>query len=137
MKKRELLKDLEENIYCRLQPSPIHGIGIFAIRDIPRGVNPFRGSREAQWKKFRVSEIRNNSHIPEEVEEFIFDLYPIRNDIIYIPNHSLNAVDISYFLNHGDEPNVTPQGDGNTFVTSREIKKGEELVSNYKTYSDR
>jgi hypothetical protein len=29
------------NCHCRLAPSPIHGIGVFALRDIPRGKNPF------------------------------------------------------------------------------------------------
>jgi hypothetical protein len=41
MKRPEFLRRVLANCYCRLAPSPIHGIGVFAIRNIPRGRNPF------------------------------------------------------------------------------------------------
>lgn len=31
------------NIYTRLAPSKIHGVGVFAIKDIPKGKNVFSG----------------------------------------------------------------------------------------------
>jgi len=37
------LKRLEK-VYCRLAPSSVHGVGIFAIKDIPKGINPFADS---------------------------------------------------------------------------------------------
>ena len=47
LKEKLILKRLEK-VYCRLAPSPIHGIGVFAIKDIPKGTNPFGGSFMAQ-----------------------------------------------------------------------------------------
>ena len=41
MRRAEFLRRVLANCCCRLAPSPIHGIGVFAIRDIPRGRNPF------------------------------------------------------------------------------------------------
>ena len=41
MKRAEFLRRVLTNCYCRLAPSPIHSIGVFAICDIPRGKNPF------------------------------------------------------------------------------------------------
>ena len=41
MKRPEFLRRVLANCYCRLAPSAIHGIGVFAIRNIPRGRNPF------------------------------------------------------------------------------------------------
>jgi hypothetical protein len=41
MKRTELLRHVLADCYCRLQPSLIHGIGVYAIRDIPKGKNPF------------------------------------------------------------------------------------------------
>ena len=41
MTRTELLARVLADCYCRLQPSSIHGIGVFAIRDIPRRTNPF------------------------------------------------------------------------------------------------
>jgi hypothetical protein len=37
-----LRHDLIDIQRAMLQPSPNHGIGVFAIRDIPKGRNPFR-----------------------------------------------------------------------------------------------
>ena len=34
--REHMLNHLRQNIYCRLKPSPVHGIGVFAIRDIPK-----------------------------------------------------------------------------------------------------
>ena len=45
---RLLLRNLFEQTYCRLRPSPIHGVGVFAIRAIPTGVDPFEGCFRGQ-----------------------------------------------------------------------------------------
>ena len=42
MSKNKLLKHLQNDIYCRLDVSKIAGIGVFAIKTIPKGVNPFK-----------------------------------------------------------------------------------------------
>lgn len=136
MNKQQLLEDLEKNIYCRLQPSSIHGIGVFAIRDIPKGVNPFFGHLTAPWKKFFYKEFIGNSRIPPQVKEYVAAVYPIQNGILYMPDHSLNAIGIYYFLNHSDAPNIDGSDDCPEFFTLRDIKKGEELFADYRTYGD-
>ena len=47
LKETLILRRLER-VYCKLAPSPIHGVGIFAIKDIPKGTNPFVDSYMAQ-----------------------------------------------------------------------------------------
>src|SRR6478735_6966627 len=42
MKRTELLRRVLADCYCHLQPSPIRGIGVFAVCDIPKAKNPFR-----------------------------------------------------------------------------------------------
>lgn len=37
MNKEALLKELANATYVMIKPSPLHGIGVFAIRDIPKG----------------------------------------------------------------------------------------------------
>jgi hypothetical protein len=44
-KKDKLLHNLEDDTYVRLRPSKLQGVGIFAIKDIPKDVNPFRAVR--------------------------------------------------------------------------------------------
>ena len=53
----------------------------------------------------------------------------------YIPYHGLNGNDISFFHNHSPHPNIVTPDQGQTFTTSREIKKGEELLADYRTYA--
>lgn len=36
-----LIKELSEDIYLQLGPSPLHGIGVFAIKKIPKLSHPF------------------------------------------------------------------------------------------------
>lgn len=42
MSKKVLLKNLQNDIYCRIKPSKKHGVGVFAIKDIPKNTNPFK-----------------------------------------------------------------------------------------------
>ena len=128
---------MERNIYCRLQPSPVHGIGIFAIRDIPKGTDPFPGCRVARWRAMPLRRFLADDTIPAAVKEFAQAVFPARGKNFYFPDHSLNAIDISYFLNHAIVPNVGARADGNRFETLRDIQKGEELLSDYRTYTDR
>ncbi len=51
-----------------------------------------------------------------------------------IPEYGLNGMDISFFLNHSKKPNIITTDEGNTFLTRRKIKKGEELTIGYNTY---
>ena len=37
-----VLRSLASDVWVRLAPSRLHGVGVVAIRDIPRGTNPFR-----------------------------------------------------------------------------------------------
>ena len=40
--KERLIKHLKEDVYCRLGVSKVHGIGIIAIKDIPKGKAVYR-----------------------------------------------------------------------------------------------
>ena len=55
--KTEILNNLK-NTYCRLKASKIQGVGVFAIREIPNGKNPFFGLRKQKWHKFQMSELK-------------------------------------------------------------------------------
>jgi len=131
MPKRDVLKRLQQT-YCRLGPSKIAGVGIIAIRDIPKNTNPFKGTRAQPWYEFKVSEL---SKLDKEILRMIDDFYVIeKNKTVLIPEYALNGMDISFFLNHAEKPNVRTIDEGLTFKTLRKIKKGEELTVAYGTY---
>ena len=44
MAKQELLDNLKNQVFCRLDVSDIAGIGVRAIRPIPAGIDPFQAA---------------------------------------------------------------------------------------------
>ena len=133
-KKQEVLSQLK-NTYCRLKPSKIEGVGVFAIRDIPEGVNPFGEASPKIWHEFQKEELKD---LAPEIMELLDVFYVVEKDgSVYIPEKALNGIDISFFVNNSENPNIKTIDGGLNFVTLREIKKGEELVISYATYDDK
>lgn len=133
-KKQEILKRLK-NTYCRLKPSKISGVGVVAIRDIPKGVNPFYGIKHQRWYEFTTKELKG---IDKEVLKMIDAFFVIEKDnTVYIPEFGLNSIDVSFFINDSKKPNIKTIDGGLNFVTLRKIKKGEEITTTYADYDDK
>lgn len=121
---------LNSTVWAKVGVSPIHGVGVIAIRDIPRGTpitdfNIFH--HKIERVPFHMSE-EELLKIHPDIQELIFSktIWPmnVREYTFYSPNHE---VSLQGFLNHSTDPNT----DGH--VALREIKKGEELTENYLT----
>ncbi len=83
------------------------------------------------------------SDLPEDIDEsailFLRDFFlSDRNDVYPVPLKGPDTIDVSYYLNHGDEANldiVTVPGCPRTvFMTKRDVEKGEELTINYRQF---
>ena len=132
MNQKGVFKKLE-NTYCRLKPSPLQGIGVFAIRDIPANINPFNTIKKQKWVEFDISELK---YLGKEILKMIEDFYVIEKDgKVLINEDGLNGMDISFFLNNSKSPNLKTIDGGYNFVTLKGIKKGEELTVAYYTFS--
>lgn len=137
-KKEKVLENLK-NTYCRLKRSKIEGIGIVAIRDIPKDTNPFFGVQNQKWQKFKMSELKG---VDKEIIKMIDSFFTIEKDgTVYVPKNGLNGMDISFFLNDSNQPNLKVVGGGKEeaieFRTSKKIKKGEELTVSYSTFDEK
>lgn len=137
---KEQILNLLKNTYCRLKGSKIEGVGVFAIRNIPKGKNPFLGSINQPWYKFNIKDL--NKKLDKEVLKLIDDFCVIeKNGEVYIPKTGLNGIDISFFVNNSKNPNLKIKENGKdealTFITKRIIKKGEELTVTYATYDEK
>ncbi|MDP2933910.1 MAG: SET domain-containing protein [bacterium] len=125
------LAHLREDIYFRIKPSKIHGVGIFAIKKIPKGTNPFNLAKPIEWIKYNRSEL---TKLPKHVKKIVSDFYAGDKKSVWLPALGLNVFDISFYINHSDNPNMISADGGENFVAARNIRAGEELTSDYNTY---
>jgi len=120
-----------KNVYVRLKPSRIHkkGVGVFAIRPIPKGYNIFEGeNEEILWTK--------KASIPKKNPiRTLYDDFCIIKDGRYGSPPSFNRLTIAWFLNESNTPN-TRCDENYDFHALRNIKTGEELTVDYSTFSD-
>lgn len=132
-KQQRLLQNLQHNIYCRLGVSKIHGVGVIAVRDISKGVDPFESSiPRARWIKCHKSQLES---LPAPVKEMLADFFTYEPDgSIWLPESGLNGIDISFIMNTSKQPNVKTFDGGINFITTRQIKVGEELTVDYETF---
>jgi SET domain-containing protein len=119
--------------FARLRPSPIHGIGVFAIRDIPAGTNIFSDdSSEMEWV-----DAKDVARTSGEIRRLYHD-FCVRQVGKYGGPKGFNNLTVSWYLNEptpGNAPNVVCRGDFD-FFAARDIEAGEELTVDYSTYSE-
>ena len=114
--KQKILENLK-NTYCRVRPSKVEGVGVFAVRDIPKGIDPFYGIKKQKWVRFEMKELKK---LKKEVLEMIDDFFVIeKSGIVYVSELGLNGIDVSYFLNNSDKPNMKTMDGGVSFRTLR------------------
>ena len=121
-----------KNIHVRLQPSPIHGVGVFAIRNIPKNYTIFPSN--CTWKKVKKSKLKTLSK-PEQ--KYYSDFFVSEHEYIYIPNIHPQFIDISFYINHDNQkPNVMYDNASGAFKAIREINLGDELFYDYGSVED-
>lgn len=128
MTKEALLKELAEETYITLQPSAVHGIGVFAIRDIPKGTRNIFSKNTGNWIKLPIKEVENlPAHSKSLIETYC--LYDEQD--YYVPDYGFKIMDMVNYLNHSSSPNIISVNDGEYFEALTDIKNGEELFVNY------
>jgi uncharacterized protein len=119
-----------DDVYVRLRPSGIHGIGVFAIRDIPEGTDVF-GADDRPLVRVPAEPVHD---LPADMRELYEDFCVLEHGEYWCPR-SFNDLTISWYLNHSETPNVHSI-EGLKFVAARHIRRGEELTADYRTYSE-
>ncbi len=128
--KQRLLHELTHNTYAILKPSPIAGIGVFAIKDIPKGCREMFSAPHSddRWIKVTKKEVEL---LPQHAQHVIGNYCLYDEDHYFVPDHGFKKVDLSLFINHSDTPNIISVQEGEYFEAIRNIKEGEELFLDY------
>tara|TARA_B100000085_G_C18441061_1_gene470817 strand:- start:420 stop:839 length:420 start_codon:yes stop_codon:yes gene_type:complete len=133
MKKSEIINFLSCT-YCRIKESSIHGIGVHAIVDIKKNTNLFPDC-SCDLNNMKAISKEEIPHLNAPTIKMMSDFF-IETNTHYFTTTSLNTINISYFLNHSDEPNCEWNESDDSFRPLRNIKKGEELTLDYDKYLD-
>ena len=128
---RNLVETLpHEGVCTRLRPSKIHGVGVFAIKDISEGSYLFtHDDQPIVW-----IERKDIEKLPIVFKQFYDDFGIIKGDKYGCPQH-FDSLTTSWYLNESADPNVAADEDYR-FYALRDIKADEELTVDYSTYSD-
>lgn len=133
MTKEELLLQLSRQTYAMLKASPIHGIGVFAIQDIPKGCRDIFSKGIGEWITLPIAEVEL---LPNHSRELIETYCLFDEENYYVPDYGFKVMDLVNYLNHSHTPNVRSVNDGEDFEALRDIKPGEELLINYEHIVD-
>ncbi|CAK9070830.1 unnamed protein product [Durusdinium trenchii] len=96
--KQRLIKHLQEQAYVELFASPIAGVGVRAFRPIPKGVDPFPICNMHMVKSFFAALTEDDGWTPQTNR---------KGEIIYgVLSTGMNNLNLSWYLNHSDDPNI-------------------------------
>lgn len=128
MTKEELLRELSQETYVTLKPSPVHGIGVFALREIQKGCRDIFSKNMGEWIRLSIKEV---DQLPAHSRNII-ETYCLYDEHHYfVPDYGFKVMDMVNYLNHSSSPNVTSVNHGEYFEALVDIPEGSELLVNY------
>lgn len=142
--KQAYFHHLNHDVYVRPGNSGLHGVGSFAIKDIPPNTNfskSIPGAREKDSVILKREEIEDFVQ-EDEVKRFIYDMFPPSHkhdtdrseDIFTLPAQGMNDLPSSYFMNashRGYNVHSSEDRDSKGYAvpkTRQEVRKGQEVL---------
>ena len=129
-KKDKLLQQLHHYTFAVLKPSPLHGIGVFAITEIKKGERKIFSDYESDWIEVSKEEV---DVLPQHAKDLVENHCLFNETHYYIPEYGFKVFDLAVYLNHSEQPNLISINDGEFFEAIRDINVGEELLVDYGT----
>lgn len=145
-----MIHHLQHHVHARLGKTD-YGVGVLAIRDIPKGMPIFDNllTKCATYSPVSISntnvkKVNSRIHKPNEketpIESLLADFFlQTGQKINYpIPLYGPNSIDTSFYLNHSYCPNLTitypSDCDMSVYVAAKDISAGEQLTIDYTTF---
>jgi SET domain-containing protein len=129
----ELLLSQLRDTYVKLAPSPIAGIGVFAICDIPKGCRSMFSKDSGEWIEVPRKAVES---LPDHIQAMVENYCTFSKESFFIERGGFKKKDLSCFINHSDTPNIAPVNNGEYFEAIMDIRKGEELLIDYGVIAD-
>ncbi len=119
--KQRQIDELNSRVKVKIAPSKIHGVGVFAMRDIAKDETLYA---DATPKIYTLTYSELNKLRPEIREMIIEHWAPIINGSYF----AFPTTRIQAYINHADRPNYDAQRD----MMFKDVKSGEEITENYR-----
>ena len=115
------VQELNTYVKTKIAPSKIHGVGVFALRDIPKGQKLYA---DMATKLYTLPYSSFGKLFPE-VKELLLERFPliVNGSRFLYPDTRIVA-----FMNHQENPNYNAKSD----LVLKDIKEGEEITEDYR-----
>ena len=113
---------LHQEVWCTLEPSKIHGIGVIAIRDIPARTSLFDGEKNDTLYRIPTEVFKN---LLPAIQSIVLKSHLQTNSEYIWFKHPNRLAMMQCFMNHSEQPN----SDGHIALV--DIKCGEEVTEDY------
>lgn len=112
---------LNSAVCVRIAPSKIHGVGIMAIRELPKGKRLYLDNLPQTYEL----PYANFGKLFKEVRAIVVERWPgvVNGSRFAYPDSRYQA-----YMNHSDDPNY----DIATDTLIKDMKEGEEITENYR-----
>ena len=124
-KQNRQIDELNATVKVKIAPSEIHGIGVFAIRDLEKGEKVYCfPSGQPHWYSIPFKSL---GKLFPEIKELVLQRWGsiVNGSNFHSPNDDQWLI---LFMNHSDEPNYDKAID----CVNKGVKKGEEITSDYR-----
>ena len=127
MIKKEIIDNISKNTKLRLKPSKVcDGVGLFSIMEIKEG-EAILDDVTADDIYIRWDEITD---LREEVKNYLNSMCNSDKNGLYL-SRTPNNINLAYFVNHSDNPNVFHDLELDRFIAIKDIGVDEEIVCVY------
>src|SRR3990167_1099119 len=118
-------EQINETVLATIAPSPLHGVGVFALQDIKKGQRMY-----LRWVPMGMLQT-TLSKLHPDIRRIIEQRWPpVRDGYPFMhPHEDANLIS---FCNHSDDPNYNDKED----VALKDIPRGTEILENYGKYRD-
>lgn len=120
--------------------SKISGVGIISVRHVPRGTEILKFSNNTPNETVEISE-NEILKLDPLVADYVSDmLVKTEYGSYHFPSKGMNSINVSFYLNHSDTPNVEFSTEGESgeflsFVSIKDIEAGQEITQDYSNLS--